>query len=295
MFLRAVARRTWRFFTDFVGPADNWLPPDNYQEYPTAAVAHRTSPTNMGMALLANLVAHRLRLHRHRRAAAPHRPGFPDHGEARALSRPLSQLVRHPDAGAAASRVRLGRGQRQPGEQPAGAESGPAGAEEPAGCSRRAPSRASRTPCWRSAASVPASTTPELQKQIAAVRDLLRSADGEPDRPGGAAAEPRRQPRSLLEKLCHGTARTARRPASRRRPRSSSTGPGRSTGNAAGSATTYAWCCRSPSGSTTMPTPGGGGARTTAQDHRRPGRPLPRPGDHGLRPGLRPGSGNCST
>ncbi len=57
MFLRAVARRTWRFFTDFVGPDDNWLPPDNYQEYPTAAVAHRTSPTNMGMALLANLTA----------------------------------------------------------------------------------------------------------------------------------------------------------------------------------------------------------------------------------------------
>ncbi len=57
-FLRATARRTWRFFTDFVGPADNWLPPDNYQEYPTPVVAHRTSPTNIGMALLANLVAH---------------------------------------------------------------------------------------------------------------------------------------------------------------------------------------------------------------------------------------------
>ncbi len=53
-----MARRTWRFFTDFVGPADNWLPPDNYQEYPAAVVAHRTSPTNMGMALLANLAAH---------------------------------------------------------------------------------------------------------------------------------------------------------------------------------------------------------------------------------------------
>ena len=57
-FLRALARRTWRFFTDFVGPADNWLPPDNYQEYPAAAIASRTSPTNIGMALLANLVAH---------------------------------------------------------------------------------------------------------------------------------------------------------------------------------------------------------------------------------------------
>jgi cyclic beta-1,2-glucan glucanotransferase len=57
-FLRALARRTWRFFSDFLGPEDNWLPPDNYQEYPSAMVAARTSPTNMGMALLAILVAH---------------------------------------------------------------------------------------------------------------------------------------------------------------------------------------------------------------------------------------------
>ena len=57
-FLRALARRTWRFFTDFVGPEHNWLPPDNYQEYPSPTVAPRTSPTNMGMALLANLAAH---------------------------------------------------------------------------------------------------------------------------------------------------------------------------------------------------------------------------------------------
>ena len=57
-FLRALARRTWRFFADFVGPNDNWLPPDNYQEYPSSMVAGRTSPTNVGMALLANLAAH---------------------------------------------------------------------------------------------------------------------------------------------------------------------------------------------------------------------------------------------
>lgn len=37
---------------------DNWLPPDNMQEGPVAAVAHRTSPTNMGLALLAHLAAH---------------------------------------------------------------------------------------------------------------------------------------------------------------------------------------------------------------------------------------------
>ena len=56
-FLRTSARRTWRYFADFVGPDDNWLPPDNFQEYPIPAIASRTSPTNMGMALLADLAA----------------------------------------------------------------------------------------------------------------------------------------------------------------------------------------------------------------------------------------------
>jgi cellobiose phosphorylase len=58
IFLRKVARRTWRFFETFVGPADNCLPPDNYQEQPTTAVAHRTSPTNIGLSLLTNLAAY---------------------------------------------------------------------------------------------------------------------------------------------------------------------------------------------------------------------------------------------
>ena len=57
-FLRASARRTWRFFADFVAPLDNWLPPDNFQEYPAPAIASRTSPTNIGMALLADLAAY---------------------------------------------------------------------------------------------------------------------------------------------------------------------------------------------------------------------------------------------
>ncbi|MDP2834608.1 MAG: glucoamylase family protein, partial [Pseudomonadota bacterium] len=57
-FLGRIARRTWAFFDTFVGPEDHWLPPDNYQEYRTGALAHRTSPTNMGLALLANLSAH---------------------------------------------------------------------------------------------------------------------------------------------------------------------------------------------------------------------------------------------
>ncbi|MFZ7125632.1 MAG: GH36-type glycosyl hydrolase domain-containing protein [Desulfobacterales bacterium] len=58
LFLRRLARKTWAFFETFVGPEDHWLPPDNYQEHPVAVVAHRTSPTNMGLALLANLSAY---------------------------------------------------------------------------------------------------------------------------------------------------------------------------------------------------------------------------------------------
>ena len=57
IFLRMVARRTWAFFENFVNQEDNWLPPDNYQVRPNNAIAHRTSPTNIGLALLSNLTA----------------------------------------------------------------------------------------------------------------------------------------------------------------------------------------------------------------------------------------------
>ncbi|MCE5265265.1 MAG: cyclic beta 1-2 glucan synthetase [Deltaproteobacteria bacterium] len=58
LFLRALSRKTWAFFETFVGQEDHWLPPDNFQEHPSPAVAHRTSPTNMGLSLLANLAAY---------------------------------------------------------------------------------------------------------------------------------------------------------------------------------------------------------------------------------------------
>jgi len=57
-FLHTLTRRIWSFFERFVSAEDNWLPPDNFQEYRIAAIAHRTSPTNIGMALLANLSAY---------------------------------------------------------------------------------------------------------------------------------------------------------------------------------------------------------------------------------------------
>lgn len=57
-FLRHTSRQTWDFFNTFVNAQENWLPPDNYQEIPEPVVAHRTSPTNIGLALLANLTAY---------------------------------------------------------------------------------------------------------------------------------------------------------------------------------------------------------------------------------------------
>jgi cyclic beta-1,2-glucan synthetase len=59
-FLQSVARKTWRYFETFTGPEDHALPPDNVQLVPVLTVAHRTSPTNIGMALLATLSAHDL-------------------------------------------------------------------------------------------------------------------------------------------------------------------------------------------------------------------------------------------
>ncbi|MQA29217.1 MAG: hypothetical protein GEU82_05165 [Luteitalea sp.] len=56
--LRVLARRTWRFFDDLVGPADHWLIPDNLQENRRELIAHRTSPTNIGLQLLSTLTAY---------------------------------------------------------------------------------------------------------------------------------------------------------------------------------------------------------------------------------------------
>jgi cyclic beta-1,2-glucan synthetase len=56
--LRKLARQTWNFFETFVTAEDNWLPPDNFQEYPRPVIATRTSPTNIGLALLSALSAY---------------------------------------------------------------------------------------------------------------------------------------------------------------------------------------------------------------------------------------------
>jgi cyclic beta-1,2-glucan glucanotransferase len=55
--LRLVARRTWRYFETFITAEDHALPPDNLQEDPTPVIAHRTSPTNIGLYLLSVVAA----------------------------------------------------------------------------------------------------------------------------------------------------------------------------------------------------------------------------------------------
>ena len=57
-YLHQLSRKIWSFFEDFVTVEDNWLPPDNYQVHPSPKIAHRTSPTNIGLSLLSNLSAY---------------------------------------------------------------------------------------------------------------------------------------------------------------------------------------------------------------------------------------------
>ena len=56
--IRLTARRTWRFFETFVTEDTHFLPPDGFQEDPVPVVAHRTSPTNIGLYLLSTVSAY---------------------------------------------------------------------------------------------------------------------------------------------------------------------------------------------------------------------------------------------
>lgn len=61
-YLLQSARRIWSFFEDFCTATDHFLPPDNWQEQPPAGIAHRTSPTNIGLCLVCCLSAIDLKL-----------------------------------------------------------------------------------------------------------------------------------------------------------------------------------------------------------------------------------------
>lgn len=59
-YLRQIACRTWSFFETYVTPDENMLPPDNFQEDPDPVLAHRTSPTNIGLYLISTVAAHEM-------------------------------------------------------------------------------------------------------------------------------------------------------------------------------------------------------------------------------------------
>lgn len=58
-YIRLLARRTWRYFDDFVTEESHYLPPDNYQEKLKVEIAFRTSPTNIGLYLMSACSAYR--------------------------------------------------------------------------------------------------------------------------------------------------------------------------------------------------------------------------------------------
>ncbi len=55
--LRSYAAAMWKYYDELCLEGDNYLPPDNFQETPVHRIAHRTSPTNIGLMLLCTLCA----------------------------------------------------------------------------------------------------------------------------------------------------------------------------------------------------------------------------------------------
>ncbi|MFR2533778.1 MAG: GH36-type glycosyl hydrolase domain-containing protein [Clostridia bacterium] len=52
-YLLEIGEKTWQYFKEYLTKETNYLPPDNYQEDRKPKVVYRTSPTNIGLALLA--------------------------------------------------------------------------------------------------------------------------------------------------------------------------------------------------------------------------------------------------
>ena len=98
--LRLIARRTWRYFETFVTPGDNMLPPDNFQEEPAPVLAHRTSPTNLGLYLLSTASAHDFGWAGAIDTIERLEATLATMAQARAVSRPFLQLVRYAEVSA---------------------------------------------------------------------------------------------------------------------------------------------------------------------------------------------------
>lgn len=54
-FLVDVGKQIWEYYKTFTNSKNNYLPPDNFQEYPYNGVINRTSPTNIGFYLMSIL------------------------------------------------------------------------------------------------------------------------------------------------------------------------------------------------------------------------------------------------
>ena len=112
--LMEVARKTWHYFETLAGPEDHWLPPDNFQEERAPTVAHRTSPTNIGMGLLVHARGARSWPADGGRDGREARPDA-DHGRRAGAPRGAPpELVRHAEPLAAPPALRVHGGQRQP-------------------------------------------------------------------------------------------------------------------------------------------------------------------------------------
>lgn len=58
LYLRKVSRKTWAYFEDFLNEENNYLAPDNFQQYANVGLAARTSPTNMAMGVTCTISAY---------------------------------------------------------------------------------------------------------------------------------------------------------------------------------------------------------------------------------------------
>ena len=131
LFLRKTARRTWEYFARFVGPEHHWLPPDNFQQDPPIGEATRTSPTNMGMALLGNLAAWDFGYVSVGTLLDRTRQAFRTMEELPRHRGHFLNWYRHADVGADPSALRVNGGQRQPCGLSGRAQGGTGGAGRP--------------------------------------------------------------------------------------------------------------------------------------------------------------------
>ncbi len=122
--LRLAARQTWSFFEKFVNAEENHLPPDNFQETPKGEVAHRTSPTNIGLYLNVVLAARDFGWIGDLEAVDRLEATLVSLQKAGTFSRPFPQLVRYKEPAPARAPLCLDGGQWQSCRQPAGGEAG---------------------------------------------------------------------------------------------------------------------------------------------------------------------------